>query len=215
MSTLRGCSGCRRAKASRCWISSAQRSAAWSISSARLLQRPAGCCRLADQRLGGAGDDRQHVVEVVRDAAGELADRVELLRLLQLALGFAGRGDVVIDQRRAGDRACRVAQRPAADHQMARAVAAARADDDFLLVELLAAQRARRRHFVGRQRRDAVGVVDVGLRAQIARSSRSGSSMSLRRRIRQQHVVPLASITSTASAMLWKVLCSTLRGLGR
>ena len=39
------------------------------------------------------------------DAAGELADGVELLRLLQLALGFARSGDVVIDQRRAADRA--------------------------------------------------------------------------------------------------------------
>ena len=70
------------------------------------------------QRLGGAGDDGQHVVEVVGDAAGELADGVELLRLMQLALGFAGGGDVVIDQRRAADRARGVAQWPARDDEM-------------------------------------------------------------------------------------------------
>ena len=56
-----------------------------------------------DQRFGGAGDHRQHVVEIVRDAAGELADGVELLRLQQLVLGFARGGGVVIDQRRAAD----------------------------------------------------------------------------------------------------------------
>ena len=55
-----------------------------------------------DQRFGGAGDHGQHVVEVVRDAAGELADGVQFLRLQELVLGFAPGGDVVVDQRRAG-----------------------------------------------------------------------------------------------------------------
>ena len=55
------------------------------------------------QRLGIARDHGQHVVEVVRDAAGQLADRIELLRLVQLPLGFARRGRVVIDQHGAGD----------------------------------------------------------------------------------------------------------------
>ena len=64
-----------------------------------------------DQRFGGAGDDREHVVEIMRDAAGEFADRVELLGLLQLALGFARLRDVVVDQRRAADRAGAVTQR--------------------------------------------------------------------------------------------------------
>ena len=139
-STLRGCSGWRRAKASRCWINSVQRCAAWSI-------RDAVCCsaglsaRAGHQRLGGAGDDGEHVVEVMRDAAGELSDRVELLRLLQLALGFARGGDVVVDQRRAADRARGVAQRAAGDHEMGLAVAAAGPGDQLEIVELLAAQR--------------------------------------------------------------------------
>ena len=73
-----------------------------------------------DQRFGGAGDHRQHVVEVVRDAAGELADGVEFLRLQQLVLGFARGGGVVIDQCRAADGARGIAQRPAADDEMNR-----------------------------------------------------------------------------------------------
>ena len=77
------------------------------------------------QRFGGAGDDGEHVVEIMGDAAGEFSDRVELLRLLQLALGFARGRDVVIDQRRAADRARGVAQRAAADHEMDLLVAAA------------------------------------------------------------------------------------------
>ena len=110
-----------------------------------LQRRPVG--KPGHQRLGGAGDDGQHVVEVVRDAAGELADRIELLRLLQLALGFAGRGDVVIDQRRAVDApdASR-SGRPLTTRWTGRA-AVRRTDDDFLLVELFAAQHPRRRHF--------------------------------------------------------------------
>ena len=88
MSTLRGCSGWRRAKASRCWISSLQRSAAWSISLGGLRQLRL-VLEARDQRFGGAGDHGQHVVEVVRDAAGELADGVQFLRLQQLVLGFA------------------------------------------------------------------------------------------------------------------------------
>ena len=46
-----------------------------------------------EQRV--AGDHGQQVVEVVRDAAGELADRVELLRLAQLLLQPVRRGDVL------------------------------------------------------------------------------------------------------------------------
>ena len=40
------------------------------------------------QELGPAGDDRQEVVEVVRDAAGELADGLHLLDLAQLRLAL-------------------------------------------------------------------------------------------------------------------------------
>ena len=43
------------------------------------------------QDFDRAGDDGEDVVEVVRDAAGELADGLHLLRLPQLLLG----GDLV------------------------------------------------------------------------------------------------------------------------
>src|SRR3546814_9799892 len=50
--------------------------------------------------LEPADDDREHIVEVVRDAAGELADRLHLLRLAQprlggLALGHFGAQRIV------------------------------------------------------------------------------------------------------------------------
>ncbi len=111
------------------------------------------------QRFGGAGDHGEHVVEIMRDAAGELADGVELLRLLQLALGFARGGDVVIDHGRAADGPGGVAQRAARDHEMKRIAAVRLAYDDFQAVELLAAHRAHRRRFVLGQFRGAVGSV--------------------------------------------------------
>jgi cytochrome c-type biogenesis protein CcmH/NrfG len=43
--------------------------------------------RAEEQALADLGDDREQVVEVVRDPAGELAHRLHLLRLAQLALG--------------------------------------------------------------------------------------------------------------------------------
>src|SRR5205085_11766645 len=56
------------------------------------------------QRMDAAGDDHQEVVEVVRHAPGELAERIELLRfrkvllhLLELELSFAALGDVAGD----------------------------------------------------------------------------------------------------------------------
>ena len=104
--------------------------------------------KACDQHLGGAGDHRQHVVEIMRDAAGELADGIELLRLLKLALGFAPCGDVVIDQRRAADRAGGVAQRTARDHEVDRIAAARQASGDFRSVELFAAQHPHRGQFV-------------------------------------------------------------------
>ncbi len=86
MSVSRGCSGCLRAKASRCWVRSAPRSAASSI----ILAIAASCGRSGDcvrQDLDRAGDDGEDVVEVVRDAAGELPDRFHLLRLAKLRFG--------------------------------------------------------------------------------------------------------------------------------
>ena len=112
-----------------------------------------------DQRFRGAGDHGQHVVEVVRDAAGQLADGVELLRLLQLALGLAPLRNVVIDQRRTADRAVGVAQRPAADDEIQRRAAVGGTDDDFLLVERLAAQYLLGRHLMGGQAGHAVGMI--------------------------------------------------------
>ena len=46
------------------------------------------------QKVGEADDRRQHVVEVVRDAAGELADRLHLLALRDLHLERALLGGV-------------------------------------------------------------------------------------------------------------------------
>src|SRR5205814_10306410 len=40
------------------------------------------------QQIGAAADDGQQVVEVVRDARGELTDRLHLLRAPQLRLGL-------------------------------------------------------------------------------------------------------------------------------
>src|ERR1700761_3857320 len=54
--------------------------------------------------MQAAADDHQEVVEVMRHAAGQLAERIELLRfrkmllhLLELKLGFAAFGDVAGD----------------------------------------------------------------------------------------------------------------------
>src|SRR5208282_2952926 len=47
-----------------------------------------------EQKLGVAGDHHQQVVKVVRDAAGEAADRFHFLRLTQLQLQHAGLGNV-------------------------------------------------------------------------------------------------------------------------
>ena len=41
----------------------------------------------AQRKVDAADDDRQHVVEIVGDAAGQLADRLHLLDLAELRLG--------------------------------------------------------------------------------------------------------------------------------
>ena len=51
--------------------------------------------QLALHQVHGADDDRQHVVEVMRDAAGQLADRLHLLHLADLRLGRLARGDLL------------------------------------------------------------------------------------------------------------------------
>ncbi|KAF1854083.1 hypothetical protein Lal_00005300 [Lupinus albus] len=52
-----------------------------------------------------ADDDRQQIVEVVRQPAGQLADRLQPLRLHQLALGLLLVGDVEGQDEQTGDRA--------------------------------------------------------------------------------------------------------------
>jgi hypothetical protein len=97
--TLRvsGCSGCWRAKASSCWVSVAPRSTR------------GACCRrfwcrcrrrVPWQHFEAAGQHRQQVVEVVRDAAGQLADRFHFLRLEQrrIRLGQRGVGLLLLGQ---------------------------------------------------------------------------------------------------------------------
>ena len=64
----------------------------------RLHVRPlAGLARVeaAEQEAAVHGDDGQEVVEVVRDAAGEAADGVELLRLVEALLELLAVADVV------------------------------------------------------------------------------------------------------------------------
>ena len=71
-------------------VSPAARSAAFTISSASLRRSSPGS-RFVNEHLGVAMDGHQQVVEVVRDAAGEPADRLHLLRLPQLLLTLAQR----------------------------------------------------------------------------------------------------------------------------
>ena len=65
----------------------------------------------AAQEVGRGADDGQEIVEIVRDAAGQLADRFHLLRLAQRFLALAALGDVDGLRHRADDRAVLVAQR--------------------------------------------------------------------------------------------------------
>ena len=92
-STISGLRICRRLTASSRPVSAAARSPAcriWvEVAPGRIvLGQP------AEHQIGHAVDDRQQVVEVVRDAAGEPADDLHLLRLLQLLLELALLGDV-------------------------------------------------------------------------------------------------------------------------
>ena len=91
------CMTCLRLKASNWRVRLAARSEA----AVNLLEAFAGLgrvlVRVHQQQLGIAPDDRQHVVEVVRHAAGELADGLHLLRLAQLLLQCLALGDVPHD----------------------------------------------------------------------------------------------------------------------
>ena len=88
--TRRGCMTCLRLKAS-----------SWRVSAAARLRGALDLLDVRAARIAGveaveeqvrvAEDRGQHVVEVVRDAAGEAADRLHLLRLAQLHLARAQR----------------------------------------------------------------------------------------------------------------------------
>ena len=99
-STMRGCSTCLRPKARSCWVSDAARSAACSIASTSARRPTSLRVEAAAQEAAVHGDDRQQVVEVVRDAAGQAADGVELLRLVQAFLELLAVADVVHHRRR-------------------------------------------------------------------------------------------------------------------
>ena len=93
-STGCGASGCRREKASSRLVSARARWTPCSaMSLARSIRALAGRVRQMDELavdgVEPAEHQRQQVVEVVRDAAGELAQRLHLLRLAQLLLEAA------------------------------------------------------------------------------------------------------------------------------
>src|SRR5205807_2171028 len=78
-------------------------------------------------------DDGEQVIEVVGDAARELADRLHLLRLAQLVLQHAPLGHVLRERLEAIDRAVAPPQRPAAQpHKDLPAVPALPRDLDAL-----------------------------------------------------------------------------------
>ncbi len=56
------------------------------------------------EQLGIAADDHQDVVEVVRQAAGEVTDRIDLLRVLQLSLELVALRDVAAVEHDPADR---------------------------------------------------------------------------------------------------------------
>ena len=85
--TTFGASGCRRPNASSCDASFEPRD---NRRDRRLqpLLGPQIASDIPDEQLKVAADDLQDVVEVVRHAAGQLADGLHLLRLAQLRLGL-------------------------------------------------------------------------------------------------------------------------------
>ena len=93
-SKIRGSSSCLRLKASSWRVTDPARSAARRISSTSVR---AGCSASTSPSASSrvAGDGGQRVVEVVRDAAREPADRLHLLRLPELILELAAVGDVL------------------------------------------------------------------------------------------------------------------------
>ena len=96
------------------------------------LERAAHQVGVADvllHELGVAEDGLEQIVEVVGDAAGELAERGQLLGLVELALDLSLHRDVAHDGDQAGDGALRIAQRRQRDGQRRGPSAAARYAD--------------------------------------------------------------------------------------
>ena len=93
-SRISGFSTCLRLNASSCRVSRAARSVALRISS-RSERSGEPLRRVLERKRRVAADRGQHVVEVVRDAAGEAADRLQLLALPQLLLELLLAGHVL------------------------------------------------------------------------------------------------------------------------
>ena len=108
-SSSRGRTTALRENASSSRVRSAARPAASSIdaTSRSILRRRV----VVEDEPAVAGDDREQIVEVVSDAAGEPADRVEALRLVRLLLGPQMRR-AVDDRARRGAAARRPRRRP-------------------------------------------------------------------------------------------------------
>ncbi len=91
-STDLGSSGCWREKARSRWVRASARCAPRMALSAERFTRPlssVSSSRVALQRFEIADDDRKQIVEVMRNATGELADAFHFLRLTQPLLGGA------------------------------------------------------------------------------------------------------------------------------
>jgi hypothetical protein len=130
------------------------------------------------RRLQIAVDDLQHIVEVMRHAAGQLAHRFHLLRLAQRFLGLVALGDLAADALL--QRVVQIAQRhldaaPLGDvgldgdqrQRLAGLVvqpAHAAGDPDPVAVRLQVALFERERHAVGQQARHAGAVLGHVLR---------------------------------------------------
>ena len=133
ISTGCGSSGCWREKASRRWVSDsrAPRAAHGIVGRAfQALDVGRGLAQMALQGVEIADDDGQQVVEVVRDAAGELADALHLLGLPQLLLGGPPLGQVARDLGKADQLALAVVNR--IDHHARPEPAAVLADPPTL-----------------------------------------------------------------------------------
>ena len=92
-----GASGCWREKASSRAVRLAARLARIGRRFDEFADVGLAARQLALGEVHRADDDRQHVVEVVGDAAGQLADRLHLLHLADLRFGRLARLDLVAE----------------------------------------------------------------------------------------------------------------------